>query len=59
MILIKIETITDHEDGTATLTLDMDAETYQKIFEYGFVQLVMKGIESEEMRDESIELCLR
>jgi hypothetical protein len=45
---IKIETITDHEDGSATLTLDMKAETYHKIFEYGFVKLVMKGMESEE-----------
>ena len=45
---IKIETITDHEDGSATLTLDMNAETYHKIFEYGFVQLVIKGIESED-----------
>ena len=50
--LIKVETITDHDDGSATLTLDMDAETYQKIFEYGFIKLVMKGIESEEMRDD-------
>ena len=46
--LIKIETITDHEDGSATLTLDLDAETYHKIFEYGFVKLIMKGLESEE-----------
>ena len=45
---IKIETIEEHEDGSATLTLDMNAETYHKIFEYGFVQLVIKGIESEE-----------
>jgi hypothetical protein len=43
--LIKIKTITDHEDGSATLTLDLDAETYHKIFEYGFVQLIMKGME--------------
>jgi hypothetical protein len=51
--LIKVETITDHDDGSATLTLDLDAETYQKIFEYGFVQLVMKGIESEESSDDN------
>ena len=49
---IKIETITDHEDGSATLTLDLDTETYHKIFEYGFVKLIMKGIESEEMKDD-------
>jgi hypothetical protein len=50
--LIKVETITDHDDGSATLTLDLDAETYHKIFEYGFIKLIMKGIESEEMRDD-------
>jgi hypothetical protein len=43
--LIKIETITDHEDGSATLSLDLDAETYHKIFEYGFVKLIIKGME--------------
>jgi hypothetical protein len=45
---IKIETIEDHDDGSATLTLDLNAETYHKIFEYGFIKLIMKGIESEE-----------
>jgi len=50
--LIKIETITDHEDGTATLTLDLTAKTYHKIFEYGFVQLIKKGIESEEQSND-------
>jgi hypothetical protein len=47
--LIKVETITDHDDGSATLTLDMDAETYQKRV---WFRIVMKGIESEEMRDD-------
>jgi len=50
--LIKVETITDNEDGSATLTLDLDPETYQKIFEYGFVQLIMRGLESEEKIDD-------
>jgi hypothetical protein len=45
---IKIEAIEDHDDGSATLTLDLNAETYHKIFEYGFIKLIMKGIESEE-----------
>jgi hypothetical protein len=45
--LIKVETITDHEDGTATVTLNLSPETYQKIFEYGFIELIKKGIESE------------
>ena len=46
--LIKIETITENEDGTATLTLDLTAETYKKIFEYGFVKLIKKGLETED-----------
>jgi hypothetical protein len=45
---IKIEAIEDHDDGSATLTLDLNAETYHKIFEYGFIKLIMKGIETEE-----------
>jgi hypothetical protein len=50
---IKIETIEDHDDGSATLTLDLNAETYHKIFEYGFIKLIMKGIESEESSDDN------
>jgi hypothetical protein len=50
---IKIETITDHDDGSATLTLDLNAETYHKIFEYGFIKLIMKGIETEESSDDN------
>ncbi len=45
---IKISDIIDNDDGSATLTLDLDAETYHKIFEYGFIKLIMKGLESEE-----------
>tara|TARA_R110000823_G_scaffold91118_1_gene200844 strand:+ start:371 stop:523 length:153 start_codon:yes stop_codon:yes gene_type:complete len=46
--LIKVVTIEDQEDGSAKLTLDMGAETYHKIFEYGFVKLITKGIEMEK-----------
>ena len=51
---IKVLTIEDQEDGSATVTLDLDAETYHKIFEFGFVQLIMKGIESDEIRNAPI-----
>jgi hypothetical protein len=44
---IKVTGIVDHEDGTATVTLNLSPETYQKIFEYGFIELIKKGIESE------------
>ncbi len=50
--LIKIETIEDQEDGSAKVTLDLDQETYHKIFEYGFIQLILKGIESEDQLKE-------
>ena len=50
---IKIEAIEDHDDGSATLTLDLNAETYHKIFEYGFIKLIMKGIETEEKHNAS------
>ena len=48
---IKITEIEDHEDGSATMQLDLDPETYAAIFNVGFVHLVMKGIESEENND--------
>ena len=45
---ITVTDIEDNEDGSAKVTLDLDAETYHKIFEYGFIQLVKKGVESEQ-----------
>jgi|TARA_R110000803_G_scaffold41839_1_gene89875 hypothetical protein len=45
---ITVVDIEDNEDGSANVTLDMDAETYHKIFEYGFVQLVKKGLEHDK-----------
>ena len=45
---IKITEIEDNDDGSARVTLDMDAETYHKIFEYGFIKLIEKGIEVDD-----------
>ena len=45
---IKITEIEDNEDGSASVTLDMEPETYHKIFEYGFIQLIKKGMEVDE-----------
>lgn len=45
---IKIVEITDNEDGSANVDLHMDAETYHKVFEYGFIQLLTKGMEVDE-----------
>ena len=43
--IISVTNIEDNEDGSAKVTLDIDAETYHKIFEYGFIQLLVKGLE--------------
>jgi len=45
---IKITEIEDNEDGSARVTLDMDAETYHDIFEYGFIELIKKGVEVDD-----------
>ena len=45
---IKITEIEDHEDGSATLQLELDPETYAAIFNVGFVHLIRKGIESDD-----------
>ncbi len=46
--LIKVLTIEDKEDGSATVTLDLTPETYHKIFEYGFIKLITKGLTLEK-----------
>ena len=50
---IKITDIEDHEDGSATLQLDLDPETFSAIFNVGFVHLVMKGLESDARQSTS------
>jgi hypothetical protein len=42
---IKVTGIVDHEDGSATL--DLSPETYHKIFEYGFLKLITKGMDND------------
>jgi hypothetical protein len=44
---IKVTGIVDHEDGSATVTLDLSPETYHKIFEYGFLKLITKGMDND------------
>jgi hypothetical protein len=50
---IKITEIEEHEDGSATLQLDLDSETFAAIFNVGFVHLIMKGIESDDRQSTS------
>ena len=44
---IKITDIDEHEDGSATVQLDLDPETYAAIFNMGFIHLIRKGIDND------------
>ena len=44
---IKITNITENEDGSARLELDLSDETFAEVFQYGFIMLVRKGLEGE------------
>ena len=44
---IKITDIEEHEDGSATVKLDLDPDTYAAIFNVGFIHLIRKGIDND------------
>ena len=48
---VKIISIEDHEDGSATLQVECDPETFMAIFNVGFVALVRAGLETERSED--------
>ena len=48
---VKIVSIEDHEDGSATLQVECDPKTFMAIFNVGFVTLVKAGLESERSED--------
>ena len=48
---VKITEIEEHEDGSATLQVECDPETFMAIFDVGFVTLVKAGLESERSED--------
>ena len=45
---IEVVDIIEHDDGSATVKVDMAPEVFSKIFNVGFVALILKGIESEK-----------
>jgi len=47
MIEVKIVEIEEHEDGSATLQVECDPQTFAAIFNMGFVALVKAGLETE------------
>ena len=42
---IKVLEIEEHDDGSATIQVECDPETFAAIFEVGFVTLVKKGLD--------------
>ena len=44
---IKVVDIEEHEDGSATLQVECDPETFRLVFDYGFVELIKYGIAKE------------
>ncbi len=46
--IIKITDIEEHEDGSATLQVECDPETFMAIFNVGFIELVKAGLEKEK-----------
>ena len=51
--MIHIKKITEHEDGSATVEVEMLQESYRKIFEYGLQMLFIKAV--EDAKDEFTE----
>jgi hypothetical protein len=49
--IIKITEIEEHDDGSATLQVECDPETFAAIFNAGFIALVKAGLESERSKD--------
>jgi hypothetical protein len=50
---VKITDITEHEDGSATLQVECDPETFAAIFNVGFVSLVKTGLYWETDNDKT------
>ena len=50
---VKITEIEEHEDGSATLQVECDPETFMAIFNVGFVALVKAGLETELDRSDT------
>ena len=47
---VKVTEIEEHEDGSATLQVECDPETFAAVFNVGFITLVEAGLESESNR---------
>jgi len=48
---IVVKEVTEHEDGSATLDLDLDSESLRLLVEQGITSLLWKAINAEEGYD--------
>jgi len=45
---IKVQQVVEHEDGSATLMVDMDAETRDYMVNYALIDIIRKGLAEVE-----------
>ena len=48
--IIKVGNITEHENGSASMELDLDPPAVQLLLDIGFKQLIREHLESEERK---------
>ena len=48
--VIKVGNITEHEDGSASIELDLDPPALQLLLDIGFNQLLHEHLENEERK---------
>ena len=48
--IIKVGNITEHEDGSASMELDLDPPAVQLLLDIGFNQLLKEHIEEQERK---------
>lgn len=49
---IEVVSMDEHEDGSATLQVDMDEETKNLLINIGFETLIRKALENETSSDD-------
>lgn len=45
---IKVLSVTEHDDGSATMIIDMDKQTKDYLINYAFLDLLRKGLDEVE-----------
>ena len=51
MTKLTVEKVVEHENGSATLTIDMDNEMLQSLLQHAVIDLLKKEVEAEENHD--------